>query len=104
MAKFPDRVLWCMARGDLTVSDITRWFDRPRATVNTWVNGRTPYGPSGRAATRRLDLLQDLVKNKEGFPIPETLTGLKRADYIRGIRDAAERKQHARVPQMRAAI
>lgn len=99
---FPVLLHWCMSHGDMTVSDITRWFDRPRATVNTWVNGRTPYGPSGRVAVRQLELLSWAIRNNKGFPIPETLSWTKRAEYIRGIRDGAER--HARVPQVRAAV
>lgn len=102
MKDFSQRLAWCMKRGDLTVSDLTRWFDRPRATVNTWVDGRTPYGPSGRLAIRWLELLQNVIKNKAGFPIPEELSGKARSNYIRDIRDAV--KHHTRVPAMRASL
>jgi hypothetical protein len=102
MQDFSKALAQCMKRGDMTVSDLARWFDRPRATINTWVNGRTPYGPSGRLAFRLLELLQSSIRNKQGFPIPETLSWSKRADYIRGIRDAAER--NCRVPSARIAV
>lgn len=98
---FSARLEWCMREGDLTISDLARWFDRPRTTVNTWVDGRTPYGPSGRLALRRLELLQNAIRKKWGFPIAETLSWKKRADYIRGLRDAGERR--ARVSPMRVA-
>lgn len=100
MTDFPAQLQLCMSRGDLIVSDLARWFGRPRATVNTWVNGRTPYGPSGRLAQEQLNLLSWALKNKQGFPVPAGLGWKARADYIRGIRDAAERNN--RVPKVRA--
>lgn len=98
---FSARLSTCMERGDLTVSDLQRWFDRPRATVNTWVNGRTPYGPSGRAALDDLKLLEWTIRKRRGLPIPKKLSQRTRADYIRGTRDAAIRDN--RVPAVRAA-
>lgn len=97
---FSDRLGRCIAGGDLTISDLARWFDRPRATVNTWVNGRTPFGPSSRIAVLRLDLLELRVVRKIGFPVPAHLSWVEREKYIRGQRDDAER--NTRVPDMRA--
>lgn len=101
MASFQNRLAWCMERGDLTISDLARWFDRPRATVNTWVLGRVPYGPSGRVAEHDLSLLTIRIQSKIGFPVPSTLLMKKRALYIRGQRNDAER--NTRVPNLRTA-
>ena len=101
MRDFAVTLAWCMKRGDMTISDLAVWFERPRATVNTWVNGRTPYGPSGREAGASLERLHAAIRNKRGFPIPATLSWKKRADYIKGVRDAAQR--NGRVSLLRAA-
>lgn len=101
MASFEKRLEDCMRRGDMTISDLARWFDRPRATINTWVTGRTPYGPSSRLAEERLWLLEYCIRNKRGFPVPANLSWTNRANYIRGQRDDAER--HVSVPRVRVA-
>lgn len=98
---FSERLTWCMEKGDLTISDLSRWFDRPRATVNTWVNGRTPFGPSGRLATHHLGLLEEAVRSRHFFPVPEELSWRDRMVFIRGRRNDAER--HTRVPNLRTA-
>ena len=99
---FTTRLLWCKEHGDMTVSDLSVWFGRPRATVNTWVNGRIPYGPAGRLAAAHLTLLENAIRKNKSLPVPIDLSWTKRADYIRGVRDAIERNY--RVPQMRSAI
>jgi hypothetical protein len=101
MRTFTERLVRCAKFGDLTPSDLARWFDRPRATVNTWLNGRTPSGPSGRVAEHDLDLLEVMVRNKIGFPVPATLSWRDRINHVRGQRNVAER--HARVPDLRPA-
>lgn len=101
MPSYQKRLAWCMQNGVLTISDLARWFDRPRATVNTWVLGRTPYGPSKNVADRALLLLEMRIKAKNGFPVPAELSWAKRAVYIRGQRNDAER--HTRVPNLRTA-
>lgn len=98
---FQQRLAWCMTWGDLTISDLARWFDRPRATVNTWVLGRMPYGSSGNLAEYNLQLLETRIKARDGFPVPSTLLMKKRIIYIRGQRNDAER--NTRVPNMRTA-
>lgn len=101
MPTYQTRLEWCMKWGGLTISDLARWFDRPRATVNTWVLGRTPYGPSKNPADRALMLLEFRIKAKNGFPVPADLSWKKRAVYIRSQRNDAER--HTRVPGLRTA-
>lgn len=99
---FTDRLRSCVERADMTISDAAVWFDRPRPTVRTWIEeGRTPAGPSGRLAFQRLDMLQSALHDRSRLPIPADLSWRKRAEYIRGVRDAAER--NARVPKMRTA-
>jgi hypothetical protein len=41
------------------------------------------------------------IRQQKVLPVPAALSGLKRADYIRGARDAAGR--NIRVPQVRTA-
>lgn len=37
MATFQQRLARCVERGNLTVADLRRWFDRPYATVRSWL-------------------------------------------------------------------
>ena len=101
MKDFSTRLKWCKERGDMTVSDLAVWFDRPVATVRTWVEGRTPKGPAGRLAVQWLDLLSSWIRNNAGFPIPAELTQQRRATYIRDLRNAG--KRHVSVSPMRAS-
>lgn len=101
MSTFSQRLNWCLQRGELTISDLAIWFDRPRSTVNTWVQGRTPKGPAGRLAETWLKTLQDWIRNKAGLPVPLELTQSRRVQYIQGLRDDA--KRHIRVSPLRAS-
>src|SRR5208282_2115388 len=40
--EFRDRLETVARRTGLTASDLAVWFGRPRPTVRTWLNGRTP--------------------------------------------------------------
>jgi hypothetical protein len=104
---FPERLNVCLDRGQLTISNLAVWFGRPRSTVKTWCYGRTPQGPTGRAALDRLTLLEWAIKYGQGFPIPEMTSIPERPDYLRGIRDGLEQRRTraggARVSGMRAA-
>jgi hypothetical protein len=85
----------------MTTSDLSRWFDRPRATVATWVAGRTPWGPQAKVAEKRLLLLEDSIKRREEYyPVPAHMSWKEREKYVRGMRDDAER--HSRVSNVRA--
>jgi hypothetical protein len=69
MHTFSERLLRCMSAADMTVADLTIWFDRPRSTVDTWVKlRRRPMGPSGRCAEDDLTNLEHAIYN--GFKIP----------------------------------
>ena len=52
MDDFSKRLVRAAKVTDMTCSDLARWFDRPRATVNTWLKGRTPWGPQQKRAVR----------------------------------------------------
>ena len=85
---FTERLTAAQERADLTISDLAVWFDRPRSTVNTWVAGRTPSGPSGRLALEALERLEWGLKQKQGLPVPADLSGMDRPGYVEGTRDA----------------
>jgi len=98
---FPARLNRAMRQTDMTCSDLARWFDRPRATVNTWLLGRIPWGPQAKLAVKRLELLERSIKSRgEYWPVPAKLSWTDREKYVRGMRHDAER--HHRVPNMRA--
>lgn len=102
MGDFTKRITAAMVITEMTVSDLSRWFDRPRATVNTWLNGRTPFGPPAKIAEKRLAMLEFSISSRRGhYPIPAHLGWKDREKYVRGMYDDAER--HYRVPDMRAA-
>lgn len=101
MPDFTKRLVRAAELTDMTTSDLARWFDRPRATVNTWLKGRTPWGPQAKLAVRRLDLLESSIqKRKKYYPVPPELNWTEREKYVRGMRDDAER--HSRVSEVRA--
>jgi hypothetical protein len=101
MADFSTRLVRAAKVTDMTTSDLARWFDRPRATVNTWLLGRVPWGPQAKLANKRLVLLElSISSRKKYWPVPAALSWAKREKYVRGMRDDAER--HHRVPDMRA--
>ena len=96
---FCDRLRKCVSKADLTTADLARWFDRPFATVRTWVNGRTPRGPAGRLAEINLQRLVWSIRHDKGFPVPRSLNQRERINYILERRDGASR--NARIPTVR---
>ena len=102
MGEFSKRLGDCIRRTDMTTSDLARWFDRPRATVNTWVNGRTPFGPAAKKANQRLEMLELSIRTRpEYYPVPPEQNWTDRERYVRGMYDDA--KRHFGVSAMRAA-
>jgi hypothetical protein len=86
MSEFAKRLRWCIKHGDLTVADLQHWFDRPYATVRTWVfDARVPRGPAGRQAFQRLRPLE--LKIRRGFSVPVDLSNDERPVFIRKLRD-----------------
>lgn len=101
MGDFSKRINQCMERGEFTVSDLMRWFGRPRATVNTWVEGREPFGPQAKRAQRRLEMLEWSLRVRASYyPISDDLSWAERETKVRGMLDDAER--YCRVPDVRA--
>lgn len=85
---FQARLKAAQRAGNLHVADLARWFDRPDATVRGWVErGTKPGGgPIDKAhAAALLGLLEVLVKQKRGFPIPR-LSPSKRIEHLMHIR------------------
>lgn len=74
--------------GNLNVSDLARWFDRPIPTVRSWTEGRVPSGaPLDRKHVEALlGLLEQLVKRRKGFPVDVGLSPADRIEHIRKIR------------------
>lgn len=87
---FQMRLKACQQDGNLMIADLARWFDRPHATVRSWINdGRAPGGgPVDREhAERLLALLELLIRQRHGFPVPR-LTPRARIEHLREIRQA----------------
>jgi hypothetical protein len=63
---FGERLAWCVDRGNLTVADLARWFDRPYQTVRWWLHhnvGEPGDGPGTRARmSQRLEALEAAVR------------------------------------------
>lgn len=83
MKTFASRLWSCLERGHMTKADLHYWFDRPRATVRTWLAGREPRGPAGDEARRLLIILEQAIDRKRGFPVPVKLSSLDRPHHIK---------------------
>lgn len=91
MPSWQQRLQAVQRGGNLTVADLARWFDRPHSTVRTWV--LQTARPGGGAldvehAEALLGLLEELVRRRQGFPIPR-LTGHDRVNYLVELRRRA---------------
>lgn len=89
MQSFQKRLVAVQRAGNLTTSDLARWFDRPHSTLRAWIEeGKQPGGgPIDKEhAQALLGLLETLVKQKKGFPVPR-LSPRKRIEHIQHIRD-----------------
>ena len=83
-ASFQKRLTAVMRRGNLTVSDLARWFARPIPTVRCWVYDG--FEPRDLADVQRLlDPLERLIRNRDGFPVP-FMTRRERIKYLKGVR------------------
>lgn len=73
MSTFQQRLRRCVERGNLTVADLCRWFDRPYATVRCWlVAGREPSGGpvTVRRAREKLVALELAVRDRSLRDLP----------------------------------
>ena len=71
------------------MADLARWFDRPHATLRTWLGGRQPGGgPVDKDhAEALLGALEALVKARKGFPVPR-LAPRARIEHLQKVRAA----------------
>jgi len=92
MKTFAQRLEAAKRDGLMTTSDLARWFDRPYPTVVKWTLGHEPWGPAGELAYIMLDLLEEQIRKKNGFPIPVRLTPIERRDYMQGVRRDIEHR------------
>ena len=85
---FKTRLQDCLNRGNLRVSDLARWLERPHSTVVTWLAGREPNGPSLDAADveTRLQKLEKMIRARKGFPLPTGLSMAARIAYLEKIK------------------
>lgn len=75
-----------MAGGNLTIKDLSRWFNRPFATVRGWVRGRDMRAAPQDAEVilERLKLIERRIRKGAGLPVPPfTTNGTMRADSQR---------------------
>jgi len=83
MHDFTRNLNWCLKHGHLTISDMARWFGRPRATVHEWVRReRGPIGAGAHTALKKGWKLCTAIRLKEGFPVPIDLNKWDRARYM----------------------
>ena len=57
---FQERLRRCVERGNLTVADLARWFDRPYPTVRSWFKDGWEPGDGPATRLRMEDLLTRL--------------------------------------------
>lgn len=89
---FSNRLAVVLAQGNLTVSDLARWFERPRPTVAGWVRG----GEIGRElapldaayVSAQLAALEKRLKKREGLPVPRMAVSQRRT-YLEGLKNGA---------------
>lgn len=95
---FQQRLKACVRKGDLQVSDLHHWFDRPRTTARYWLMSRDAAryeprdDPKGRDAWHKLRLLEWGVVNSDKFPVPLSLSAHARPKYIEAVRNELDRR------------
>ncbi len=104
MSPFQKRLRRVMRDGDLTISDLRNWFERPYHTVRSWIAyGRTPHGPSGRQALHDLQNLEELInrrvlQSKLEMLLSPTLSWSDRKKAIGSLKRGEGNAGHARLP------
>lgn len=101
MPDLSTRIKKAALKGQLTVSDLALWFERPNATVRTWIKlNREPAAAKLDETEYRLYKLERAIwANK--FPVPYALTQRERPNYIKRVR-ADELKQGLLAPHLTA--
>jgi len=72
-----------MRDGNLTVADLSRWFQRPHPTVRGWTKGGAVGGPPQDRAAIEVGLikLEEMLKKRRGLPVPQ-MSPAKRIEYL----------------------
>ena len=62
-----------MREGNLTLSDMARWLDRPFATIRGWKRGRGMNGGTQdqEVIIERLKLIEKRIRLRRGLPVPQ---------------------------------
>lgn len=94
MTELSDRMSAVLDRGNLTFSDLHRWFNRPYPTVRSWAVGYcTPVNKDElQDIIQKLEVLERLVQSPP-FPIAADIGSQAHARFFRDISNA----YHARV-------
>jgi hypothetical protein len=93
MKDFSERLNKVAPKGDFTIADLSRWFDRPYHTVWFWVaKGVKPRGSKlqKKLILGRLALLEEAVSKNPGLPIPPSLNQFERVEYVEKLRHDLE--------------
>ena len=85
MTKLSARLEFCLQYGNLTVADLSRWFDRPHPTVRGWVANQ--FKPRGGPhdvmhVYKMLEGLERLIRERQKLPLQR---GISRTARIRQI-------------------
>src|SRR5882672_5087096 len=90
MKSVQSRLDAAMRDGNLRVSDLARWFDRPHATVRQWANGDADIGGTAMDRAYILGMLAGIeraIKIKKGFPVPANMSPSDRIAYLKDLRE-----------------
>lgn len=90
-ATFSERLQAVSRKGNLKVSDLARWFDRPHPTVRGWViRGLNPGGGPADVDEiyEMLAKLESFMQRSKMLPVP---IGLSPADRIRHVKRMKQR-------------
>jgi hypothetical protein len=89
-ATFSERLQLVLKNGNLTVADLSRFFNRPHPTVNGWVKrGLNPGGgPSDvENAYEMLERLESYMQRSKKLPVPLNMHPSRRIRYIKKLRN-----------------
>jgi len=84
MLSFNDRLLRAKVKGELTISDLSRWFCICRETVSKWTKGVKPAPFKLPRLYMALDALEQAIQQKQ-FPMPIETTQFERAKYLEAV-------------------
>jgi len=92
---FNERLARAKKDGRLSTSDLSIWFGRSYHTIRGWLvpradrdrkQGYEPWGPQADAAYKSLELLEQSIRRKRGFPVPLELSPIERQNHVKRVR------------------